>query len=611
MPRSLPPRIRTPPERSNLESRATDQVAKRRCALEVVVDRSHVDTEFVKSINGAEDPESPLPVAIVGMHRSGTSMVAKLLQQAGLHLGNEADLMPPADENPEGFYEHLDFVRLNDEVLNAAGAGWDCPPAAEFNWDTQELDPFRERAEHLAATLEERRPWGWKDPRTSLTIPFWRSSFGPFQVVAVVRNPLEVVTSLYRRNGFSTALGLTLWQIYAERILEDTSPDQRLVTHYDAFFLDSEREIARILEYLGLNGGKDLRELQTAAIPELRHHRKSVLELEEHGFPPEVIDLYLTLCREAGWVEGAPASADIIPDVSSGSSRSSPTIARGIGRVDLLRVENEVLRRNNADFSAALAGREARIAELESALRVHEEARVELEGRLAEREGRLNERHNVLARKDHAIGVLQRQLAEHAGELSQLRSRVGELTEKLDHSERTREIAEIHERELRSMLTDVHAVQLQRDAEIMGTLGAVLSRYAPNAPASIYHRKLVDQVRRFVETHVPLGARTLVMTYGDEAMLLLGDRPTEPFPRSAPGVAADYTDVRGIEAVAQLAELRDRGAEFLLVPSPALPWLATHPELERHLEERHTVIARERGIGTIYGLVREQGQIPA
>ena len=101
------------------------------------------------------------------------------------------------------------------------------------------------------------------------------------------------------------------------------------------------------------------------------------------------------------------------------------------------------------------------------------------------------------------------------------------------------------------------------------------------------------------------------MTYGDEAMLLLGNRPTEPFPRSAPGVVADYTDVRGPEAVAQLAELQDGGAEFLLVPSPALPWLATHPELERHLEERHTVVARERGVGVVYALRGQQGQIPA
>src|SRR5215213_1037932 len=107
------------------------------------------------------------PVAIVGMHRSGTSMIAKLLQLAGLNLGDEAELMPPAEENPEGFYEHLQFVRLNDEVLNVAGAGWDCPPVPEFDWNDAALDSFRDRARSLASPLEERLPWGWKDPRTS------------------------------------------------------------------------------------------------------------------------------------------------------------------------------------------------------------------------------------------------------------------------------------------------------------------------------------------------------------------------------------------------------------------------------------------------------------
>jgi hypothetical protein len=161
------------------------------------------------------------------------------------------------------------------------------------------------------------------------------------------------------------------------------------------------------------------------------------------------------------------------------------------------------------------------------------------------------------------------------------------------------------------MLTNLQAAQLQRDNEIMGTLGAVLSRYAPNAPAAIYHRKLVGNVRQFVESHVPSGARMLVSTYGDEAMLLLGDRSTESFPRSTSGQSGDYTDVRGSEAIIQLESLRNAGAEFLLVPSSALPWLATHPDLERHLEERYAIIARERGIGTIYSLASKQGRIPA
>src|SRR5215213_10338134 len=112
--------------------------------------------EAEKIVGDAPATPPSRPVAIVGMHRSGTSMVAKLLQQAGLNLGDEADLMPPADENPEGFYEHLQFVKLNDAVLNVAGAGWDCPPAAGFNWDDAAIDSFRARARRLAAPLGER-----------------------------------------------------------------------------------------------------------------------------------------------------------------------------------------------------------------------------------------------------------------------------------------------------------------------------------------------------------------------------------------------------------------------------------------------------------------------
>lgn len=550
--------------------------------------------EAVKIAGDAESTPSSRPVAIVGMHRSGTSMVAKLLQRAGLNLGEEADLMPPAEENPEGFYEHLQFVKLNDEVLNVAGAGWDCPPAAGFNWDDAALDSFRARARRLAIPLEDRLPWGWKDPRTSLTLPFWRSAFGPLRVVAVVRNPLEVVTSLHRRNAFSTALGLTLWQIYAERILEDTSPDERLITHYDSYFLEPDREIDRVLDYLGLDQGQDLQRLKTGAIPELRHHRKTVSDLIEHEIPAEVTNLYLRLCREAEWVEGQTEAVALDP---SAQHQALTPIARGIGHVDILRVENELLKRINAD-------REARIAELEFALSYQEEAR-------AERDSRLIERNALIARRDHILNEQQQKLVAAEAELERRRDEITLLTERLTERERDLQVAEIRERDLRSMLTNLQTVQLHRDSEIMATLGSVLSRYAPNAPAAIYHRKLVSQVRQFVDAHVPPGARTLVITYGDEAMLVLGDRVTEPFPRSADGVAADYTDVRGNEIVAQLESLRDAGAEFLLVPSPALPWLAAHPELARHLDKRYAVVGRERGIGTIYALVPAQGRIPA
>jgi hypothetical protein len=538
-------------------------------------------------------------------------MVTKLLHAAGLQLGDDADLMPPADENPEGFYEHVGFVRLNDEVLNAAGAGWDCPPASGFDWDSPVLDPFRERARALAAPLAETPPWGWKDPRTSLTLPFWRSALGPLRTVVVIRNPLEVVTSLHRRNGFSIALSLTLWRLYAERIVEDSTLEQRLVTHYDAYFFEPEREIARLLRFLGLDSHQNLETLRAAAVPDLRHHRKTLPDLAKHGFPAEVISLYRDLCREAQWWEGDAQFPDAGDSPAARPNDQLSTIARGLGGVELLRVENEALRRNNADFTHALADRETRITELETALNLHQTARAELANAVRERNGILAERDAAIASRDATIATLNQRLADTAERLARLQEEVAALSDRLAERERDLQIAQVHERELRTMLTSLQAVQLERDAEIMGTLGAVLSRHAPGAPASIYYRRLVDQVRQLVAAHVPAGARTLSATYGDDALLDLGDRLTEPFPRSVSGIAANYTDIGGDDAVGQLESRRAEGAEFLVVPSPALPWLANHPELERHIETHYVAVTRERGVATIYALQPDGGQVPA
>jgi len=561
--------------------------------------------------DGVMNSASPRPVVIVGMHRSGTSMVAKLLQQAGLHLGDESVLMPPAEENSEGFYEHLGFVSLNDEVLNAAGAGWDCPPPPGVDWTGATFDAFRGEARSLAAPLATAGAWGWKDPRTSLTLPFWESAIGPLRTVVVVRNPLEVVTSLHRRNGFSPALGLTLWRTYMERILADTSAEHRMVTHYDAYFLHPEQEIARVLDFSGLDRPVDPATLRATTAPALRHHQRTILDLDASGFPTEAIALYRCLCREAGWWEGTTAPDVPVAESPEGSTPAAPSIARGIGRVDLVRVENEALRRNNSDFTAALAARELRVTELEIALATHEATRAELDGKIAERDSRLIERNALIARRDHAIAEGQQHLAHATAEVSRLQDEIAKLTDRLADSERARTVSVIHERELRSMLTGLQAIQMGRDAEIMGTLGAVLSRHAPGAPASIYHRRLLGEVRRFVDEHIPVDAPTLVATYGDGAMLVLGDRPTGPFPRAASGTVADYTDPSDAEAVAQLEELREGGAAYLVVPSPSLPWLSGLPGLELYLQQRCTPVARERGIGAIFALGRQSDDVPA
>src|SRR5436189_5594103 len=82
-------------------------------------------------------------VCIAGAHRSGTSMLTKLLHSCGLYQGPQNELMPAQADNPEDFWEHLGFVALNDELLHELGGAWDLPPKADENFKDPRLDPLR------------------------------------------------------------------------------------------------------------------------------------------------------------------------------------------------------------------------------------------------------------------------------------------------------------------------------------------------------------------------------------------------------------------------------------------------------------------------------------
>jgi len=61
-------------------------------------------------------------IAVIGMHRSGTSMVTKALETLGVELGQQ--LLMAANDNQKGFYEDKSIVDLNDRILEYAGMAW-------------------------------------------------------------------------------------------------------------------------------------------------------------------------------------------------------------------------------------------------------------------------------------------------------------------------------------------------------------------------------------------------------------------------------------------------------------------------------------------------------
>ncbi len=247
-------------------------------------------------------------ICIAGMHRSGTSMIARLLHECGVYLGSASELVPATPDNEDGHWEHLRFLALNIAILARVGAGWDLPPSVPLRWkDHPSLAPIRSEAAELVAGFRGHALWGWKDPRSALTLPLWLELIPDLQVVVCVRHPLDVAGSLIDRGGSSGAFAVNLWQEYYRRILAAAPPEKRVVTHYEVYFQDSQRELERVLNRLGLAVPERVVENACAAVaPRLRHRRGASPSVLQGGeIPLSVVDLYRDLCAEAGtdWEE--------------------------------------------------------------------------------------------------------------------------------------------------------------------------------------------------------------------------------------------------------------------------------------------------------------------
>lgn len=217
------------------------------------------------------------PLIVIGMHRSGTSLVARLLSQAGVYLG--------ADTNAHA--ESAFFRELNKEVFRAAHADWDWPLPMEPALEDQALR--RNLVEHLTAACTSKAAraflgrrfgradlraqqgrWGWKDPRNTCTLPLWLEVFPDARVVNVYRDGVDVAASLVARERkragrlhnpirssrcLQPDLAFELWAEYVEaslRATQDLDPAQVRDVRYERLVSQPETLVAELLQFAGI-----------------------------------------------------------------------------------------------------------------------------------------------------------------------------------------------------------------------------------------------------------------------------------------------------------------------------------------------------------------------
>ncbi len=222
-------------------------------------------------------------IIILGMHRSGTSALAKVVNLLGVDLGKS--FLPPDSANPSGYWEHLHIYDAHEHMLNRLGRVWHSLfPFPEKWWLDPIVDPYRERLIDILRTDFSRSDlWGFKDPRLCRLMPLWHSIFSEVgcepHFVYVIRNPVEVAESLRRRDGYSWDKCFMLWLLHALDSERECRRYPRVFVTYDRILADWRAVITRISEELRLEWpirpSIVEKEVSSFLNPDLRHHRST------------------------------------------------------------------------------------------------------------------------------------------------------------------------------------------------------------------------------------------------------------------------------------------------------------------------------------------------
>jgi hypothetical protein len=263
-------------------------------------------------------PEEYLsPIIVVGMHRSGTTLLVQLLEGCGVFMGAQQT----------GNRESIFFQNINREALDFFGCSWRCldflPSADHLGSRCGSVIKFIERrlddsllSGHFGSTFvqngQERVLWGWKDPRNSLLLPVWRQVFPNARVINIYRDGRDVALSLLKRQKKIENAGdeftadenvnryrsnFSLWAAYIGRIRESLGLfNGNFTLQYETLLENPESEIEKLLRALNISPVNSL-EMLISVVDGTRANRHGK---NDYSWTTDV-DIEQSLLRDLGY----------------------------------------------------------------------------------------------------------------------------------------------------------------------------------------------------------------------------------------------------------------------------------------------------------------------
>jgi tetratricopeptide (TPR) repeat protein len=243
----------------NTDSKAIVLQRENRARAEALVETLGETTEAVATAASGAARAGRTVIVVLGMHRSGTSLCARLLRELGVELG--APLAKPGFDNPDGFFEHAEVLRCHQTLLLALGAEWDTSrlvaPIPDAFWTGKIATEGKQRMAQIVTRQLHAGGgvWGFKDPRTLWFLPLWRQVFAELGVRPVwlmtVRAPGAVAASLFVRDGLPVPHGSLIWAEHYLSALRHLGPEIAGILLYERWFEDDARQVDALAALIG------------------------------------------------------------------------------------------------------------------------------------------------------------------------------------------------------------------------------------------------------------------------------------------------------------------------------------------------------------------------
>lgn len=244
-------------------------------------------------------------ILIPGMHRSGTSLITRLVNLLGFDLGQR--LMPASADNPRGYWENMDVVEAHEALLASLDSPWTSLTPLPDDWQSRPVSQLvRQRLQDIVTHEFADQPAAIKDPRLCRFLPLWHdiaaNTGRQLMVIMAIRHPVDVARSLEKRDAMSLNTGLLLWLRHVCEAERDSRDMPRIVVDYDVLLKDWRQPVRDIAAKLGIDWpvsvDKAAPAIRDFIAPDLRHHYSQNNTVPDGPVAALAMQVYHALCAD-------------------------------------------------------------------------------------------------------------------------------------------------------------------------------------------------------------------------------------------------------------------------------------------------------------------------